>query len=1213
MEGYTARDECMLNRLNCKSSENDTLEVRYDTECLPPVYGVLKDVLLHDNTVTIQEAAPFCKDYSVPRAACTTSTPSLLSQPSLGPSFDGAWVASQHAVTLGTVLASPTLLGAGMFVRMMYEDVTKEKIYRVDILQIEPEYKDFTDLDAPEAMMKGVISSVNPGTLTKDTPFWMLLHLEAQDLVFNVTSSTLARNFDVGNGGPLTQAALVPGASVVVQYVGNPYPYPNIIQATRLSVSTMTPFFSTAESCINLHENWCSEAGKCQAECLATASKCSLSTVYCNGGCKEIRECTNKVVDVWGTLISYEELMDGCPGSWVNTPTMCGNKRPVLLLSVTIDTKRFYITADTVVGSLTGWQLDPFTAVQAAFRSAVRVEVDPADPEYLYMFSIISADNIITACRDDPSGIFEEHGWTCDSFIVLGCDYDLHQFSNIFAMNTPLSSVCLGMCGKCGNSTKITDICDTKGLDECLDVIAKNGCPTSLDWHNIVVCRTYRFCEQVNIAISKVCEIATAPPHTPCSAERERATQDTVGAFIPECNKEGTEWLPKQCQHDECWCVDVATGVAKAGTHTTGQLQCGFDRNIPVQWCDESFNTKLCSNPRTCTAPLCAENECAFRTDSCCAYKCKEVVTKIDPNVLRESRDIIQSVLYRVLTVTLEAATPEDSRESLHYNLALKMNIAESRLVLKFDDTIVTVLVDLEESLLAKEVVKTSDQIAERVRKMQVEQDTKVKLAEDLFKTDKTISVKAGGRVLYSKIEDTDKYMVVGTRAARQLEYVAHFPNLGNISFLSDEVETLISVNLPNLTNSSVSWVVHTMLWEERPKDGCPPADDATYDPMGSGRSSYCVQSSTSRFQYCRVGDMVGKHGTLVAGSQQSFTDLTLPLNGWASVLNRVIVLGTEPAVCARIGEPLDEQLIAVFNGPYLQGKIVFSQTELSRNTQVYMDLRWKSPIPEAYYNIHVHTDDIGIDMTTRCDDAGQHFNPLHVEPNKCPVPRDLQSLLNCELGDLTGKYGTVRIPGMTLFTDPIMDTVGSVFAIVPGENMLSGKSLVVHALDGSRIDCANIQLVGAKDKPPVDTSLPNANEDDPVNTIILLVGVLLAVFIAAALIGYLARHYVNTCLKDRAKQEEPPEEQEKEIVIPVGRSANTEVCMMGQGVQHNQEYELEMSEIDGEHTEASEEVREVRQSVQDTRGSASTSLKRDPRASQSIDISQIDPNVKQD
>ncbi|KAI9593831.1 superoxide dismutase [Syncephalis fuscata] len=103
-------------------------------------------------------------------------------------------------------------------------------------------------------------------------------------------------------------------------------------------------------------------------------------------------------------------------------------------------------------------------------------------------------------------------------------------------------------------------------------------------------------------------------------------------------------------------------------------------------------------------------------------------------------------------------------------------------------------------------------------------------------------------------------------------------------------------------------------------------------------------------------------------------------------------------------------------------------------------------------YAYHVHEKPVPADGN--CTATGGHFDPYGKKGAKCTK----QTLNDCELGDLSGKFGKVKF-GSTQKNDYKWVTyVDPTITLDKGENGILGRSIVVHNPSGDRIACANIE-----------------------------------------------------------------------------------------------------------------------------------------------------------
>ncbi|CAI6255890.1 unnamed protein product [Periconia digitata] len=134
---------------------------------------------------------------------------------------------------------------------------------------------------------------------------------------------------------------------------------------------------------------------------------------------------------------------------------------------------------------------------------------------------------------------------------------------------------------------------------------------------------------------------------------------------------------------------------------------------------------------------------------------------------------------------------------------------------------------------------------------------------------------------------------------------------------------------------------------------------------------------------------------------------------------------------------------------------------------------------PGAPYAYHIHEKPVsGRD----CNSTGGHLNPY-----KAPAKCDASKRETCEVGDLSGKYGTIDATKYEeAFAEPYLSTNKEDKAFI------GDKSIVFHDKDGKRVACASFQgkLVkpdGSSTTLPAGgiggpTGVPCANSTTPIN-----------------------------------------------------------------------------------------------------------------------------------
>ena len=103
----------------------------------------------------------------------------------------------------------------------------------------------------------------------------------------------------------------------------------------------------------------------------------------------------------------------------------------------------------------------------------------------------------------------------------------------------------------------------------------------------------------------------------------------------------------------------------------------------------------------------------------------------------------------------------------------------------------------------------------------------------------------------------------------------------------------------------------------------------------------------------------------------------------------------------------------------------------------------------------HVHEYPFPHDGTvTPCgvEITGGHFDPLEAAENSnYTTDCSSQTPQNCEIGDLSGKFGAFPQ------ADPLTARYSDSFLSLYGVNSITGRSIVIHFVNGSRLVCANI------------------------------------------------------------------------------------------------------------------------------------------------------------
>jgi Cu/Zn superoxide dismutase len=310
----------------------------------------------------------------------------------------------------------------------------------------------------------------------------------------------------------------------------------------------------------------------------------------------------------------------------------------------------------------------------------------------------------------------------------------------------------------------------------------------------------------------------------------------------------------------------------------------------------------------------------------------------------------------------------------------------------------------------------------------------------------------------------------------------------GNITFIEiDDMNTRVIVDLQGLTGEQ-GWHVHQL-----PVDQIVPPDQQClgawvgphYDPIGRrANPNYEDECNQNTPELCEFGDLAGRLGPLPSDGQLDAIDSTgeIDLQGTYSIVGRSVVIheaGTNDNFeCGTIRHQMELDgaevtiLQSIFVSP-IAGRMYFKQVDGVRDVQVWGKLYYVDDSATTLdHNWHIHDrlpmEDYRVGM---CASAGPHYDPTGANASSpgyntsCTV----QTPMMCEVGDLTGKLGTVNVPAQPapystnafFFTDFYLNLTGFQPVI--------GRSVVVHVPNrgAPRLGCAplveaeNITLMG--------------------------------------------------------------------------------------------------------------------------------------------------------
>ena len=203
--------------------------------------------------------------------------------------------------------------------------------------------------------------------------------------------------------------------------------------------------------------------------------------------------------------------------------------------------------------------------------------------------------------------------------------------------------------------------------------------------------------------------------------------------------------------------------------------------------------------------------------------------------------------------------------------------------------------------------------------------------------------------------------------------------------------------------------------------------------------------SAAAKATDCEVGDLSGKWGSLDTSSpvQVTYTDANLPLLSSDTILGRsvTILAAGQRLACATIkfGVPTIVAEVTIESRNNIDATFRMEQAvdypNTSPTTVLVNTIAHKSASSGHRWRVH---DDRG---PGQCD---RHltYNPLLADGGECsPELSDDDKLAKCEVGDLSGRMGTLSVP-MT------NHAFGTVNLPLSGEYSVMGRDLAIYRMN---------------------------------------------------------------------------------------------------------------------------------------------------------------------
>ena len=691
-----------------------------------------------------------------------------------------------------------------------------------------------------------------------------------------------------------------------------------VLRAVLLSVvlqGGVADLWNVADTCTG-HERYCgathdcvdyrsfasSYATPCRDPCYGKLDIRGQALFLCGTRCAALSDCPT--ASLWVSQKPHDSKMHITISTRDAMVIVIGPHFALSLSKTNITYKSFAVT-------------DP--AVKQALVMQAAAHLSEPDSAMLFRLDIIASPlsridgEIITldilhdiACREDFSEVVTA-GIICAEILPLGCSTIVPRGNGPVITMSPkaerdinpdlepakVQDLCPASCGVCPGMLSVLPPKEAHCLNATMIAICTNALSSFAHNHCILSynasspCHKVRYCPQIRKIRDARCA-GTAPGRL---CKEAQSIHDGVA-----CEVGGYLWEAEQSDDTHSWCVRRETGEVLSGTKVALSDSASLVCNIPQ------------SRRRVCTPQTHLETILVDFSDAFCT-----------------AGDYLSMPLtiYRVIpswNISFTSSKRLDSLErgalAQHINKVLPIPLVHflgigDPGVTRFTMSAVSLIPRMEppEGGVGLRPIVDQSVLSKGVASIMGTEYLEQKVLEVV--SSKAMQAQFGA--LEMNVIRSDFTAAVGYRNEAVSVLRAETPSFTAV-FSSQE--TSIKPDRPGTTRrvTNVSITFSPAWWAAQPdthinwgiyeaKEGsCPTPDSNVFDPLHLGSRWGCYAGSTAeRRDNCRVGDMVAKLGFLTNSFPEVVEDELLPVDGWASVEGKVLVIGSTPPICATI------------------------------------------------------------------------------------------------------------------------------------------------------------------------------------------------------------------------------------------------------------------------------------------------------------------------